>query len=59
MNSCLLTFADLDLARAAEDPAFDLPLADEVEEEADLPLEAAEGLFLVFFLLPSSLSELQ
>lgn len=50
-----LTLADLDLARAAEDPAFDLPLAD--EEEA-LPLEA-EGLFLDFFLLPSSLSELQ
>ena len=51
-----LPLADFDLASAAEDPALDLPLA----EEADLPLEAPEGFFLVFFLLPpSSLSELE
>ena len=48
--------ADFDLASAAEDPALDRPLA----EEADLLLEAPEGFFLVFFLLPpSSLSELE
>ena len=51
-----LPLVDLDLAKAADEPAFERPLLE--EEEADLPL--AEGFFLFFFLLsPSSLSELK